>query len=184
MWVAVGGIGGLVVGLITIFKKEWAPVTAPVYALLEGLFLGGVSATFEARFHGIVLNAVLLTFGTLGALLVSYRAGFIRATDGFKRGVVAATGAVMLVYLVGFVMSFFGKGIPYIHQNGWIGIGFSLVVVVIAAFNFILDFDLIEQGANGRAPRFMEWYGAFALLVTLVWLYLELLRLLSKMRSR
>lgn len=183
-WVMVSALGGFIIGMVTVFKAAWAPVTAPIYAVLEGLFLGGISAVFDARYPGIVFNAVLLTFGTLGMLLAGYRFGIVRATDGFRRGIFAATGAVALIYFVGWILSLFGKGVPYIHGSGWIGIGFSLVVVCIAALNFVLDFDLIERGAEQGAPRHMEWYGAFGLLVTLVWLYLEILRLLSKLRER
>ena len=183
-WVAVGGIGGFILAMITIFKKTWAPVTAPAYALLEGLFLGGISAMFEARFPGIVMQAVGLTFGTLAALLIAYRSGLIRATENFKLGVVAATGGIFILYLVNFGMSFFGKSIPFIHESGLMGIGFSAFVVVIAALNLVLDFDFIENGVEAGAPKYMEWYGAFGLMVTLVWLYLEILRLLSKLQSR
>jgi len=179
-----GGIGGLIVALITVFKKEWAPVTAPIYALLEGLLLGGLSAMMEARFPGIVIQAVGLTFGTLGALLLAYRSGLIRATENFKLGVVAATGGIFLLYMVNIVMGFFGHSIGFIHNSGWMGIGFSAFVVVIAALNLVLDFDFIEQGVEAGAPKHMEWYGAFGLIVTLVWLYLEILRLLSKLQSR
>lgn len=183
-WMGAGAIGGLIVGLVTMFKKTWAPITAPVYALLEGLFLGGLSAAMAAKFEGIVFQAIMLTFGTLFSLLLAYRSGLIRATENFKLGIVAATGAIFLIYLAGWILSFFGKSIPYIHQSGWVGIGFSLVVVVIAALNLVLDFDFIEQGAAQGAPRYMEWYAAFGLMVTLVWLYIEILRLLSKLRSR
>jgi uncharacterized YccA/Bax inhibitor family protein len=183
-WMMVGAIGGLVVALITVFKKEWAPVGAPAYSLLEGLFLGGISAVFEAKYPGIVSQAVFLTFGTLGALLMAYRSGLIQVTDNFRLGVVAATGGIFLVYLIGFVMSFFGSSIPMIHESGMVGIGFSLVVVGIASMNLVLDFDFIEKGAEMGAPRYMEWYGAFGLIVTLAWLYLELLRLLSKLQER
>ena len=183
-WVAMGGIGGFILAMITIFKKTWAPVTAPAYALLEGLFLGGISAMFEARFPGIVMQAVGLTFGTLAALLMAYRSGLIRATATFKLGVVAATGGIFILYLVSFGMSFFGKSIPFIHESGLMGIGFSAFVVVIAALNLVLDFDFIENGVEQGAPKYMEWYGAFGLMVTLVWLYLEILRLLSKLQSR
>ena len=179
-----GAIGGLIVALITVFKKTWAPVTAPVYALLEGLFLGGVSAMMEVRFPGIVMQAVGLTFGTLAALLVAYRSGLIRATENFKLGVVAATGGIFLLYLVNIVMGFFGHSIGFIHESGWMGIGFSAFVVVVAALNLVLDFDFIENGVENGAPKYMEWYGAFGLIVTLVWLYLEILRLLSKLQSR
>jgi uncharacterized YccA/Bax inhibitor family protein len=183
-WLMTGLIGGFVVALITVFKKEWAPVTAPAYAVLEGLMLGGFSAMMELRFPGIVMQAVGLTFGTLAALLVAYRSGLIRATENFKLGVVAATGGVALLYLVDIAMGFFGHKIPMIHESGLLGIGFSLVVVVIAALNLVLDFDFIEHGVEQGAPKYMEWYAAFGLMVTLVWLYLELLRLLSKLQSR
>jgi uncharacterized YccA/Bax inhibitor family protein len=183
-WLAMGGIGGFIVALITIFKKTWAPVTAPAYAVLEGLFLGGISAAMDARFPGIVLQAVGLTFGTLAALLFAYRSGLIRATENFKLGVVAATGGICLLYLANMVMGFFGHSIGFIHESGWMGIGFSAVVVVVAALNLVLDFDFIEEGAARGAPKYMEWYAAFGLMVTLVWLYLEMLRLLSKLQSR
>jgi uncharacterized YccA/Bax inhibitor family protein len=183
-WLAFGGIGGFIAALATIFKKEWSPITAPIYSVLEGLFLGGISAMYANRYEGIVLQAVMLTFGTLGTLLAAYRSGFIRVTDKFRSGVVAATGAIFLVYMLGMILSFFGTRIPLIHESGVIGIGFSLLVVGIAAMNLVLDFDLIEQGAHYGAPKYMEWYAAFGLMVTLVWLYLEMLRLLSKMRER
>ncbi len=179
-----GAIGGLVLALITTFKKTWAPITAPLYALVEGFFLGAISAMFEQRFPGIVFQAVLLTFGTLFALLFAYRSGLIKATENFKLGVVAATGGIFLVYLATIVLGLFGINIPMIHDNGIVGIGFSLFVVVIAALNLVLDFDFIENGVEQGAPKYMEWYGAFGLMVTLVWLYIEFLRLLSKLQSR
>ena len=159
-------------------------VATPAYAALEGLLLGGVSVGFEAQYPGLVSQAVFLTFGVLAVLLMAYRSGIIRATDNFKLGVVAATGGIGLVYLVGFVMSFFGASIPLIHGSGPIGIAFSLVVVGVAALNLVLDFDFIEQGAERGVPKYMEWYAAFGLLVTLVWLYLEMLRLLAKLQER
>lgn len=179
-----GAIGGLILALATVFKKTWAPITAPLYAAVEGVFIGAISVIFEARFPGIVMQAVGLTFGVMAAMLMAYRSGLIRATEKFKLGIVAATGGVLLLYLANFVMGFFGHSIGFISSNSAMGIGFSLVVVVIAALNLILDFDLIEQGVAQGAPKYMEWYGAFALVVTLVWLYLELLRLLSKVQSR
>lgn len=179
-----GAIGGLVLALVTVFKKEWSPVTAPLYALVEGFFLGAISAVFEMRFPGIVFQAVLLTFGTLFALLFAYRSGLIKATENFKLGVVAATGGIALVYLATIALGFFGIKIPMIHDSGIVGIGFSLFVVVIAALNLVLDFDFIENGVEQGAPKYMEWYGAFGLMVTLVWLYIEFLRLLSKLQSR
>jgi uncharacterized YccA/Bax inhibitor family protein len=179
-----GFVGGLITAFITIFAPRTAPVTAPLYAALEGLVLGAVSALFESRYAGIVTQAVGLTVGTLAVMLVLYASRIIQATEKFKIGVLAATGAIGLVYLVNFVLGFFGHGIPYIHQSGLIGIGFSLFVVVIAALNLILDFDFIEQGVRAGAPKYMEWYGGFSLLVTLVWLYLEVLRLLAKLNDR
>ncbi|TDK28725.1 Bax inhibitor-1/YccA family protein [Luteimonas aestuarii] len=182
MW---GGlIGGFILAMVTVFKKTWAPVTAPMYALVEGFFLGAISAMFNHMYDGIVMQAVLLTFGTLFALLFAYRSGLIKATENFKLGVVAATGGIMLVYLASIVLNMFGSGIPLIHESGIVGIGFSLFVVVIAALNLVLDFDFIETGVEQGAPKYMEWYGAFGLMVTLVWLYIEFLRLLSKLQSR
>jgi uncharacterized YccA/Bax inhibitor family protein len=180
----VGLAGGFVTALVTVFKKEWSPVSTPLYAAFEGLMLGGLSLTFEARYPGIVINAVGLTLGTLAALLFVYKAGLIRATENFKLGIFAATGGIALLYLVSMVLGFFGKSVPFIHDAGPIGIGFSLVVVVIAALNLVLDFDFIERGAGAGAPKYMEWYAAFGLLVTLVWLYLEMLRLLSKLQGK
>ena len=184
MLTLVGLIGGLIAAIATVVRKEWAPVTTPAYAALEGLLLGGVSVGFEARYPGLVSQAVFLTFGVLGVLLLAYRSGMIRATENFKLGVVAATGGIAFVYLIGFVMSFFGASIPLIHGSGPIGIAFSLLVVGVAALNLVLDFDFIEQGAERGAPKYMEWYAAFGLLVTLVWLYLEMLRLLAKLQER
>ena len=170
--------------LATTFKKEWAPVTAPAYALLEGLALGGISAIFELRYPGVALQAVALTFAVLGVMLLAYRSGLVKATEKFKLGVVAATGAIFLVYLAGFVLSFFGIQMGFLYGNSLLSIGVSGVIVVVAALNLVLDFDLIETGVRQGAPRRMEWYAGFALMVTLVWLYLEMLRLLSKINSR
>jgi uncharacterized YccA/Bax inhibitor family protein len=183
-FILIGAIGGFVTALVTVFKKEWAPITAPLYALLEGLVIGGLSAMLELRFPGIAMQAAGLTLGTLFCLLLAYSSGMIRVSENFKLGVVAATGGIALVYLVSMILGFFGHTIPYIHGNGAIGIGFSLVVVGIAAMNLVLDFDFIESGTQRGAPKYMEWYGAFGLMVTLIWLYIEMLRLLSKLRSR
>ena len=183
-WVFGGLISGFIVALITVFKKQWAILTAPIYSLLEGLALGGISAIFEARFPGIVIQAVGLTFGTLFCLLMAYKSGMIKVTENFKLGVVAATGAIALFYVVSLLLGMFGISIPFIHGSGIIGIGFSLFVVTIAALNLVLDFDFIENGAARGVPQYMEWYAAFGLIVTLVWLYIEILRLLSKLRSR
>lgn len=182
LYTLVGAGGGFVVALATIFRKQWAPMTAPLYAALEGLAIGALSAMMELRYPGIVVQAVGLTFGTLAALLVAYRTGLVRATENFKLGVVAATGGVALLYLADIVMGLFGHPVPFIHEGGIAGIGFSAVVVVIAALNLVLDFAFIEEGVEHGAPRYMEWYAAFSLLVTLVWLYLEILRLLGKAR--
>jgi uncharacterized YccA/Bax inhibitor family protein len=183
-WTLISVIAGFIVALVTVFKKTWAPVTTPVYAALQGVALGGISVVFEANYPGIVSQAVFLTFGTLAALLLAYRSGLIKATENFKLGVVAATGGIALLYLVSFVLGFFGVSVPLIHSSGTFGILFSLFVVVIAALNLVLDFDFIEKGVEHGAPKYMEWYGAFGLLVTLVWLYLEILRLLAKLQDR
>ncbi len=182
--IAVGGIGGLVVAIVTVSKHTWAPVTAPIYCLLKGLVLGGISAIFEVMYPGVVFQAVCLTFGTLFCVLVAYRTGLIKATENFKLGIAAATGGIMLVYLVTFLLGLLGiHQLTFIHASGPIGIGFSLFVVVIAALNLVLDFDFIESGAARGAPKYMEWYAAFGLMVTLVWLYIEILRLLAKLAA-
>ena len=184
-WLLVGGIGGFIVAMVTVFKKTWAPVTAPLYAALEGLFIGGVSAMFEARFPGIVMQAVMLTMGVLASLLMAYKSGLIKATENFKLGVVAATGGIFVLYLVNMGLRLFGfEGFGFIHESSAMGIAFSVFVVIVAALNLVLDFDFIESGAEAGAPKYMEWYGAFGLVVTLVWLYLEILRLLAKLQSR
>jgi len=179
-----GLIGGFVIALVTIFKKTWAPFTVPIYAILEGLFLGGISRVFEDRFPGIASQAIFLTLGILGALLLAYKSKIIKPTENFKLGIAAATGGIFLIYMINIIMGFFGSGIPMIHESGMIGIGFSVFVVIIASLNLVLDFDFIEQGVERGAPKYMEWYGAFGLLVTLIWLYLEILRLLAKLQSR
>jgi uncharacterized YccA/Bax inhibitor family protein len=182
--VAIGGIGGFIFALVTIFKKEWSPITAPIYSLLEGFALGGISAMFELRYPGIAMQAVGLTFGTLFVLLLAYHSGLIRVTEKFKLGVVAATGGIAVFYLAEFVLGFFGVHFAAINGSGALGIGFSVVVVIVASLNLILDFDFIESGVQAGAPKYMEWYGAFGLMVTLIWLYLEILNLLSKLNNR
>jgi len=188
-------IGGLIVGLIaaiaTMFKKNWAPITTPIYALAEGCFLGGISAIIQEQLNArmadappIAFQACVLTFGTLAVMMTVYQTGLIKVTDKLRMGVVAATGGIALLYLVSMVMSFFGSGIAFIHSAGPFGIAFSVFVVGLAAFNLLLDFDLIDRLTASRAPKHMEWYGAFALMVTLVWLYIEILRLLSKLNRR
>ena len=179
-----GAIGGLIFAVVTIFKKEWAPVTAPIYALLEGLVLGGISALYERQSQGIAMQAVGLTFGVLFVMLLAYRSGVIRVTDKLRMGIVAATGGIALFYIAEMLLGFFGIRFVTINSGNPWGIGFSLLVVAIAALNLVLDFDLIEHDVAAGAPKYMEWYGAFGLMVTLVWLYLEILRLLAKMRSR
>lgn len=184
-YLAGAGIVGFVLALITTFKMSWAPFLSPVYALAEGVVLGALSAMFEARYPGIAIQAVAMTFGTLACMLLAYRSGAIRATERFKMGVVAATGAVFVVYLVSWLLSMFGMhSFTFLTGNGLVGIGVSVVIAGIAALNLILDFDLIETGSQRGAPKYMEWYGAFALMVTLVWLYIEILQLLAKLRSR
>ena len=179
-----GVIGGLIAALVTIFKPTAAPISAPIYALLEGFAIGGISAVVEASYEGIVIQAVGLTFFTLASLLMAYKTGLIKPTENFRLMLFAATGGVALLYLINFIMMFFGASIGFIHSNGLLGIGFSLAVVAIAALNLVLDFDFIEQAAEQGAPKYLEAYGAFSLLVTLIWLYLEILRLLTKLYSR
>ena len=184
--IPVGVFGGLIVAVITIFKKEWSPITVPIYAILEGLAMGSISYMFNQAYEGIVMQAIGLTLGILASLLLAYRSGMIKATENFKLGVVAATGGIFLVYMASFVMSFFGASISVLDpaNSSLMSIGFSLFIIVIASLNLVLDFDFIEEGAEKGAPKYMEWYGAFGLLVTLIWLYLEILKLLSKLRSR
>jgi len=180
------GVGGFIVAIITIFKKEWAPVTVPIYAILEGGLLGGISYMYNTMYDGIVTNAIYLTIGILLSLLMAYRSGLIKPSENFKLGIAAATGGIAIVYLINFMMGFFGSGIGVmsVNNSSMMSIGFSIVVIIIAALNLVLDFDFIEEGAEKGAPKYMEWYGAFGLLVTLIWLYLEILRLLAKLNSR
>jgi uncharacterized YccA/Bax inhibitor family protein len=180
----IGAIGGFIVAMATVLKKEWSPVTAPIYALLEGLFLGSLSAMMELRFPGIAIESVALTFGTCFCMLLAYRSGLIRPTQKLTIGIVAATGGIALVYFLSIILGLFHVQVPGIFGSGPVGILFSLAVVIIASLNLILDFGMIEEGANRGAPKYMEWYGAFGLMVTLVWLYLEIIRLLSKLRDR
>lgn len=179
-----GGLVGFVLALITCFKPKASPFLVPLYAIAEGMFLGALSAQYEMQTGGITLQAALLTMGVFLALLVAYKTRVIKATENFKLGVFAATGGIAVVYLISFVLSFFGIRMPYLHDSSWIGIGISVVIVIVAALNLVLDFDFIENGAAQGAPKYMEWYGAFGLMVTLVWLYLEMLRLLAKISSR
>ncbi len=183
-YVTLGAVAGFITALITVFKKEWSKITAPLYALFEGLFLGGISAVFEARYPGIVIQAVSLTFGVMFAMLFAYKARIIKPTENFKLGVFAATGGIALVYFFSMVLGFFGLHIPFIFGAGPLGIGFSIFVVIIAALNLVMDFDFIEEGARLGAPKYMEWYASFGLMVTLIWLYIEILRLLAKLQER
>ena len=186
MYMIIGGLGGFIVALVTIYKKTWAPITVPLYAMLEGLLLGSISYMYGQMFEGIVLNAIILTVSILVSLLLVYKSGYIKVTENFKLGVFAATGGIFLVYLFSFFASFFGINFSFLNPtNGSLmSIGISLFIVIIASLNLVMDFDFIEEDAEKGAPKYMEWYGAFGLLVTLVWLYLEILRLLGKLNSR
>ncbi len=183
-----GAIGGFIIAIVLIFKKEWSPFLAPLYALLEGLFIGAISAFFNAEYPGIVLQAVGLTFSVGFGMYFLYTFRIIRATEKFKSVLIAATVGIGLFYLATMIIGLFGVNVnetmPFINGGGMFGIGFSLFVVAIAALNLILDFDMIEQGSAMGAPKYMEWYGAFGLMVTFVWLYMEILRLLSKLNRR
>lgn len=183
-WLIGGAISGFVLAIITTFKPTFAPITAPIYAAAQGLFIGSISAVMEQAFPGIVIQAATLTFGTLAAMLLLYETKIIQVTDRFRMIVASATGGILIAYLITWGLSFFNIQVPFIYGNGMAGIVFSLFVIAIAALNFVLDFDLIQKGARQGAPKYMEWYGAFALMVTLIWLYVEFLRLLSKLRSR
>ena len=184
-WMIGGAIGGFIMALVTVFKMQWSPITAPIYALFEGFFLGGISAYFERAYPGIAVRAICLTFGVLLVLLLAYKTGIVRATRGFKLGIIAATGGIALVYGLNMIMGLFGHSqLSFLYSSSPLGIGISLFIVVIAALNLIIDFDMIENAARMGAPRYMEWYGAFGLMVTLIWLYMEILRLLSKLRRR
>ena len=179
----IGAIGALIFALITTFFHRAAPITGPIYATLEGFAIGGLSAILEARYPGIVIQAAALTFSVMGVLLFLYAARIIKVTKNFRLMIVSATLAIFVVYLVDLGLNLFlGANVPYLHSNGVVGIGISLFIVAIAALNLVLDFDFIERGANRGAPKHLEWYGAFGLMVTLVWLYIEILHLLQKLR--
>ena len=185
--IAIGGaIGAFIVGLVTCFRPKSAPITAPIYAVLEGLFLGAFSAMFQSMYNGIVIQAVALTMGVFALMLTLYRTGVIKVTEKLKMGVVAATGAIAITYLLSFVLRAFGNSTisGFLWSNNPLNIGLSLLIVGVAAFNLLLDFDLVEKGVERRAPKFMEWYASYGLMVTLVWLYLELLRLLANLNRR
>jgi uncharacterized YccA/Bax inhibitor family protein len=181
----VGGlVAALISGLVMCFRPQASAILAPVYAVGEGAVMGAISAAYETQYHGIVFQAICLTLGTLFSLLTAYRTGIIKATENFKLGIFAATGGIGMLYLVSMLMNMFGYRMPFLHSNGLIGIGINVVVVIVAALNLVLDFDFIEEGAKRGAPKYMEWYAGYGLLVTLVWLYVEFLRLLSKLNSR
>ncbi len=184
VWYLPAMIGTVILAFIIVFKKTSAPLLTPIYAVLEGALLGAVSSIFEASYPGIVMQAVMCTCGTFIALLIAYKSGLIKATENFKLGVIAATGGIAIVYLIDMGLRFFGMQVPLIHENGPIGIAISLGITVVAALNLVLDFDFIEKGAAQGAPKYMEWYSAFGLLVTLIWLYLEILRLLAKTKKK
>ncbi len=179
-----GAIGGFIVVIISIFKKEKSAVLAPIYAILEGFFVGAISSIYAMAYHGIVMQAILLTISMLIIMLLVYSSGWIKVTNKFRIGVIMATGGVLVVYLLSFVLSFFGVNLPYIHENGTIGIILSLVIIGIASLNLLLDFDNFEKGAQYKLPQYMEWFFAMGLLITLVWIYLEFLRLLAKLNRR
>jgi len=181
-WALPAAIVGFIIALVTVFKPTFSPVTVPIYSIVEGIFLGAISIFFNKQYPGIVVQAVFLTFGTLASMLVAYKSGLIKVTENFKLGVFAATGGIALLYLINFIMSIFGRSIGFITGNSWMGIGFSVFVVIIAALNLVMDFDFIEEAAEQGSPKYLEWYGAFGLMVTLIWLYLEILRLLAKIR--
>jgi len=185
-FIMVGFIGGLITALVTIFKKEWSPITVPIYAILEGLALGGISAIYEHMYTGIAQQAIFLTMGIFGSLLFAYKTKIIKPTENFKLGIFAATAGIGVVYLISFIMRLFGSGLSImnIENASMMSIGFSLFVVIIASLNLVLDFDFIEEASEAGVPKYMEWYAAFGLLVTLIWLYLEILRLLAKLQSR
>ncbi len=183
-WLLGGVIGGLVFALATVFKKEWAPATAPLYALCEGLALGGLSAALNRAYPGIALQALEATLGVTLVMLFLYSTGTLRATPKFAMGVMAATGGIFFVYLLDMVLGFFHSGVPLLNSSSPLGIGISVVIVIVAALNLILDFGFVETGVHAGAAKYMEWYGAFGIMVTLVWMYIEMLRLLAKLNNR
>ncbi len=179
-----GLFGGFITALVTIFKKDWSPISAPIYALLEGLVLGGLTVIFEKNYPGIAYQAITLTFAVFASLLIAYKSGLIKVTNKMRMGIVAATGGIALFYFISMILGFFGVGVPLINSSSPLGIGFSIIVVIVASLNLVLDFDFIVKATESGMPKYMEWYAAFGLLVTLVWLYIEILILLSKLRGR
>ncbi|MCY4161562.1 MAG: Bax inhibitor-1/YccA family protein [Flavobacteriaceae bacterium] len=185
-WIIGTAIAGFVVAIVTVFKKQWAPTTVPIYAILEGAFLGGISAVYGTMYQGIVFQAIFITLAILVTMLMLYRSGAIRVTNKFRLGVIAATGGVFLFYFASFILGFFGINVSVLDPTNasLMAIGINLVIIVIAALNLVLDFDFIDKASKQSLPKYMEWYGAFGLLVTLIWLYLEILRLLARLNSR
>jgi len=178
-----GAIGGLIVVIIAVFKQQWSPFLAPLYAVLEGFFVGGVSALYASLYSGIILQAVSLTLLVFFVMLVIYKTRIIPVTNKFRTGLIMATGAIFLIYMLSWILSFFGIHMPYIHEGGTFGILFSVVVIGIAALNLLLDFDLFEKGEEYGAPEYMEWFAGMGLLITIVWIYIEILRLLTKLKD-
>ena len=183
-WLWGGLIAGLILALATIFKNEWAPLTAPLYAVCEGLALGGLSAVLNQTYHGIALQALEATLGVALVMLLLYTSGTLRATPRFTMGVIAATGGIFFIYIINMVLGFFHSGVPLLNSSGPLGIAISVVIVIVAALNLILDFGFVESGVHAGAAKYMEWYGAFGIMVTLVWMYIEILRLLAKLNNR
>ncbi len=183
-WLLLVLLGGLGTAVLTIFKPKLARFTAPVYALLEGALLGAISALYNSAYDGIVVQAVAMTVGVFAVMLFLFATRVIKVTDKLRMGIVAATGGIMLVYVLNLVLSLFGGNLAFLQSSSAMGIGISVLIVGVAAFNLLLDFDFVERGVEAGAPRYMEWYAAFGLLVTLIWLYLELLRLLAKLQRR
>ncbi len=183
-FILIGCIGGFITAMITIFKQKAAPITAPIYAIFEGLALGGISAMYEYQYPGVAIQGIALSFAVLGAFLLAFSTKLVRPSQNFLQGVVMATCGIALYYLVAMIMSMFGMHAPMMWDGGWLSVGFSLFVVAIAALNLFIDFNFIEANVENGAPKYMEWYGAFGLMMTMVWLYLEVLRLLAKLRNR
>ena len=179
-----GAIGGLIIVIIAAFKKHLSPTLAPLYAAVEGLFVGAITAIYAAAYDGIVFSAVSLTIALLFLMLFIYKSNIIPVTNKFRTGVMMATGAIMVVYLLTFVLGMFGINMPYIHDMGTVGIVINLVIIGVACLNLLLDFDNFEKGEQYGAPKYMEWFSAMGLLITLVWLYIEILRLLAILSGR
>jgi uncharacterized YccA/Bax inhibitor family protein len=179
-----GAIVGFILVLIATFKPQYSGYLAPGYAIFEGLFIGGISSIFEVMYPGIVIQAVSCTFVTFMVCFGLYKYEIVKVTERFRSVVLAATLAIATYYLISWLLSMLTGFQPIHNGNSWMSIGISVFVIVIAALNLFLDFDQIEKGAQQKMPKYMEWYGAMGLMITLVWLYIEFLRLLSKLSSR